>query len=91
MPPPSQSSSGAQGTPADAGRDSSKPTADAAPPPEDAGPAAPAEGVTCPVADQIFARSCGACGKQEALCLAGASGLGGVVSTYSVCHDEAGE
>lgn len=54
----------------------------------DAGVPAPNEGDPCAVVDQIFTRQCGACGTQESLCLADASGSGGTVSAYSQCVDE---
>lgn len=54
----------------------------------DAGPPAPNEGDPCAVVDEIFTRTCGACGTQEALCLANASGSGGTVSAYSQCVNE---
>jgi hypothetical protein len=48
----------------------------------DAGTPAPNEGDSCAVDDEIFERQCGACGTQEALCLAGK------VSAYSQCVNE---
>lgn len=48
----------------------------------DAGKPAPNPGDTCTKNDEIFSRTCGACGKQEALCLAGK------VSDYSPCAGE---
>jgi len=49
----------------------------------DAGPPPPEPGASCPTTDAIFNRSCGSCGKQEALCEANHK-----VSEYSACHDE---
>lgn len=54
----------------------------------DSGPPAPNEGDPCTVVDEIFERQCGACGKQEALCVANANGSGGTVSAYSQCVGE---
>ncbi|MBS2012390.1 MAG: hypothetical protein JST00_05865 [Deltaproteobacteria bacterium] len=48
----------------------------------DAGKPAPSPGASCPKNDEIFTRACGACGKQQALCLAGK------VSEYSMCEGE---
>lgn len=70
--------------PADSGTKPSKDAStDTAPP----GPPPPNPGTACLVADKVFARDCGACGKQEAICLANASGKL-EVSEYSACHDE---
>lgn len=76
LPPPSGGSSGghAGGAAADGGKPAK---ADAS---VDAGPPPPAPGSACSTIDQIFERPCGACGKQQALCLAGADGGAGVVS-----------
>src|SRR4051794_19556328 len=68
LPPPSK---GPGPSPMDAGTgkaDSGKPKPgnDAS---VDAGPPPPIVGATCPKADEIFARPCGACGIQEAICL----------------------
>ena len=55
----------------------------------DAGPPPPPVGAACPTADQIFARPCGACGTQEAICLkANPSDPMGKVSVYSSCQRE---
>ena len=83
--PPSNGGSSSGSSSGD-GVDASKPKKpDAAA--EDAGPPPPEPGDTCAKADQIFKRSCGACGSQEAICL---SGEGGSlkVSDYSVCLAE---
>lgn len=79
LPPPSTpSSSGVH----DAGKDSGKPTTA-----KDAGPPAPAPGDPCAKLDEIFTRSCGACGTQTALCFSEAGGAG-AVSDYSPCGGE---
>lgn len=55
----------------------------------DAGKPAPLPGSACAKIDEIFTRACGACGKQEALCLpGGGGGASGVVSDYSACAGE---
>ena len=54
---------------------------------EDAGPPPPSPGDTCAKADQIFKRACGACGSQEAICLAEAGGAL-KVSDYGQCLGE---
>ncbi len=85
--PPSSGGGSSGVTPAsDGGKDSGgkPPAKDAAP---DNAPPPPMPGTTCVVADKIFARECGACGKQEAICLSNASGKL-EVSEYSACHDE---
>lgn len=87
--PPSNADSG--GTAVDAKSDAKKDTGTDAKKESgavDAGPPAPNEGDPCAVADEIFTRPCGACGTQEALCLANASGSGGTVSAYSQCVNE---
>lgn len=83
--PPSSGGSSSGSSSGDA-PDASKPKKpDAAA--QDAGPPPPEPGDTCAKADQIFERSCGACGSQEAICL---SGEGGSlkVSDYSLCLGE---
>jgi hypothetical protein len=65
--------------PKDAGPDAAK----------DAGPPAPAPGSACAVANQVYQRPCGTCGKQSALCVADADGgAGGIVSDYGACRNE---
>ncbi len=59
----------------DAGKDAAK----------DSGPPAPAPGSSCATVDQVFKRTCGKCGWQEAICK-----QGGVVSDYGVCQGEIG-
>ena len=54
----------------------------------DAGKPAPNEGAACATLDEIFPRSCGACGTQEAICLAKPDGTPGIVSPYSGCVNE---
>jgi len=83
--PTTSSSGGSSGTTSkDAGKDAAK--ADAA---KDAGPPPPNPGDTCTVADKTYSKSCGKCGKQEAICL---DQGGGVlkVSDYSACTGETG-
>lgn len=89
LPPPSNTDGGGiadarvdakDGAAKDAGKESGA----------DAGKVAPAPGTPCAVVDEIFVRSCGACGKQEALCLANADGgPGGTVTEYNECSNEA--
>jgi len=70
----------------DAAKDASK---DAKPEASiDAGKPAPNPGDACKTLDEIFDRSCGACGKQQAICLANADGTVGTVSEYSICANE---
>ena len=54
----------------------------------DAGPPPPAPGSPCPTANVIFKKQCGACGTQEAVCLAGGDAGGGTVSDYGPCGNE---
>lgn len=84
--PPSSSggSSGASSGGTDGGNKPKKPDAGAE---EDAGPPPPQAGDSCAQADQIFKRSCGACGTQEAICLADEGGSL-KVSEYGVCMGE---
>lgn len=81
--PPSSSSGGTSGgiEPTDGG----KPKKDAS---VDAGPPPPEPGTACPTIDEIYERPCGACGTQEALCLADGDGGGGKVSEYGACVGE---
>lgn len=76
----------------DAATDASKPDAanDAAPDSAvDAGKPAPNAGDACAAVDEIFARTCGVCGSQLAICLAAPDGgAAGVVSSYSACENE---
>ncbi|MBX3210082.1 MAG: hypothetical protein KF764_33940 [Labilithrix sp.] len=68
----------------DAGKDAGKKDAG-----KDAGPPPPDEGTNCATANQIFKRSCGMCGTQEAVCLANEDGsAGGKVSPYGVCSNQ---
>jgi alpha-tubulin suppressor-like RCC1 family protein len=82
--PPSSDDAGA---PADAGKDSGKKDggSDAG---KDAGPPAPQPGTACAVQDQIAPRSCGKCGKQEAIC--GPTDGGLAWSEYGPCSGELG-
>lgn len=56
----------------------------------DAGLAAPSTGKPCVLLNQIFTRTCGICGSQEAVCLPpdGGGPGGGTVSVYSPCVNE---
>lgn len=84
--PPSSTGNSSGGSSSGDGADASKPKKpDAAA--EDAGPPPPEPGDACTQADQIFKRSCGACGSQEAICLSDASGKL-AVSDYSLCLGE---
>jgi len=88
-PPPDQTKlppSSSSGDPGDhdAGKDSGK--ADAATP-ADAGPPTPNPGDPCPKVDEVFKRSCGACGTQTALCFSEDGGAA-AVSDYSTCTGE---
>lgn len=70
----------------DAAQDAAK---DAAPDATiDAGKPAPNTGDPCKTLDEIFKRTCGACGTQESLCLAKEDGTPGIVSDYSSCLGE---
>jgi hypothetical protein len=66
----------------DAGKDAAKEAG------VDAGKPAPNEGAACTTIDEIFPRLCGACGTQEAICLAKPDGTPGIVSLYSECVNE---
>lgn len=84
LPPPSGGSSGgSSGATSSDGGKPAKPDASV-----DAGPPPPAPGTACTKIDEIFKRSCGACGTQEALCLAGEDGGAGKVSDYGACTGE---
>lgn len=55
----------------------------------DAGPPPPVPGTSCAKPDEIFARPCGACGTQQAICLKNdPSDATGKVSDYSACSSE---
>ncbi len=83
LPPPSNPGDDAA-PPRDGGKDSSvKPDAG-----KDAGPPAPLPGSACKTADAIASRTCGKCGKQDAICVTGDGGL--VWSEYGPCEGEAG-
>ncbi|MDB4934960.1 MAG: hypothetical protein JWP87_1932 [Labilithrix sp.] len=84
--PGSSGGAGSSGGHTDGGKPS-KPGSDASV--VDAAPPAPAVGATCAKADEIFARPCGACGTQEAICQkANPSDAMGKVSEYSACDRE---
>lgn len=68
----------------DAGKDASKTDAG-----KDAGPPPPSPGDACTVADKVFTKSCGKCGKQEAICLDDGKGKL-TVSDYGQCLGETG-
>lgn len=53
----------------------------------DASPPAPAPGQSCTTVDQVFTRTCGACGTQSALCFSSDGGAG-IVSEYNPCSGE---
>lgn len=60
--------------------------------PKDAGPPPPQPGDACTKIDEIFKKSCGKCGSQEAVCLASADGgATGSVSAYGPCLGETGQ
>ena len=81
--PGSSSSSSGSTTTKDAGKDASKSDAG-----KDAGPPPPNPGDACTKIDQIFKKSCGACGTQEAVCEADGDAGAGKVSAYGVCQGE---
>lgn len=83
--PGSSSSSSSGSTSKDAGKDATKTDSG-----KDAGPPPPNPGDPCTKIDQIFKKQCGACGTQEAVCLAGSGGDGGAgtVSDYGACNNE---
>lgn len=88
LPPSSSSSSSSSSsggsTSKDAGKDAAKTDSG-----KDAGPPPPNPGDACTKIDQIFKKSCGACGTQEAVCLAGSGdGGAGTVSDYGPCGGE---
>ena len=56
---------------------------------KDAGPPPPNPGDTCTVVDKVYTKSCGKCGKQEAICLDQGGGTL-KVSDYSACAAETG-
>lgn len=76
----SSSSSGGSGT-KDGGTKKDSGTKDAGPPP-------PEPGDACTKIDQIFKKACGACGTQEAVCLASGDAGAGTVSDYGPCTNE---
>lgn len=88
--PPSNPDDGDDDEPAadagkkDAGKDAGKKDAG-----KDAGPPPPDPGATCATENQIFKRTCGTCGTQEAVCLANEDGSsGGKVSPYGECKNQ---
>jgi hypothetical protein len=81
LPPPSQDEDAATSIPT--------PEKDAGPKPEkDAGPPPPEPGDPCTTVDEIVQRSCGMCGKQEAICETTDDGL--KWSGYDACKGETG-
>lgn len=77
--PPPPSDGGGGGTDSGGSKDSGV----------DAGPPPPAPGSACATPNEIFKKPCGACGTQEAVCLANADGgAGGTVSSYGTCGNE---
>lgn len=87
LPPPSPPGPDAA---TDSGKDAAKDAANDAAKDSavDAGPPAPTPGDACKTIDEIYKRTCGACGSQEALCLPKADGTPGEVSDYSPCVNE---
>ncbi|CAN5823548.1 hypothetical protein BH11MYX4_BH11MYX4_39750 [soil metagenome] len=82
--PPRSPGDDASTAPRDGGKDSSvKPDAG-----KDAGPPAPVPGSACKTLDEISSRTCGKCGKQEAICVTGDAGL--FWSEYGPCEGELG-
>lgn len=81
-------SSGGGEEEADAGKPSSKDAGTKKDAAVDAGPPPPNPGDPCPKPDEIFKRQCGACGTQQALCLAGPDGGAGTVTDYGPCEGE---
>lgn len=79
----STSSSGSTGT-----KDGGKTKTDAG---FDAGPPAPKPGDPCMKVDDVFTKSCGKCGKAQAICLGTDGGTGGKWSDYGACLNETGE
>jgi hypothetical protein len=55
---------------------------------KDSGPPPPAPGDACTTVDKVYSKSCGKCGKQEAICLDQGGSL--KVSDYSACSGETG-
>jgi hypothetical protein len=84
LPPPSRPDDASSDV-KDSGKDGAK---DAKPDTYDAGKPAPNPGDACKTLDEMFTRTCGICGTQKALCLAGPDGGAGVVSIYSPCENE---
>ncbi len=86
---PSNSDDGNGDEPADAGKKDGGKDAGKKDAGKDAGPPPPDPGASCANANDIFTRSCGACGTQQAVCLANEDGTaGGKVSPYSQCKGE---
>lgn len=84
--PGASSSGGSSGsTSKDAGKDATKAEAG----PKDAGPPPPNPGDTCTQADKVFTKTCGKCGKAEAICLDKGGGKL-EVSDYGACLGETG-
>lgn len=84
--PPSSSGGGSSGGEVDSGKpptakDAGKDSA------VDAGPPPPVPGTPCAKLDEVRQKTCGACGKQETICLAGAGGAG-AWSEYGACTGE---
>lgn len=90
LPPAGDASSSdpTDAAPRDAGRDAGPPRDASADATIDAGPPAPTPGTPCATLNQVAERTCGACGKQETLCLANAEGGGGSWTAYGACQNE---
>ena len=88
--PPSNPDDGDDDEPTgDAGKGTTKKDAGKKDAGKDAGPPPPDPGAACATANQIFKRTCGTCGTQEAVCLANEDGgPGGVVSPYGECKNQ---
>jgi hypothetical protein len=82
--PTTSSSSGSTST-KDAGKDAAK--QDAA---KDAGPPPPNPGDPCTVADTVYTKTCGKCGKAQAICIASDDAGTLKVSDYGACLGETG-
>jgi hypothetical protein len=84
VPPPSPAG-GSDGGSAKPGQDAGKPKPGASDAGKDSGPSVPNEGDPCPTPNEVFKRSCGFCGTQEAICLVSPDGGSNFVSPYGEC------
>lgn len=85
---PSENPNPVEDEPTDAGKKDSGKDAGKADASKDAGPPPPDEGAACLTPNQIFKRTCGLCGSQEAVCLVGDDGGANKVSPYGDCTNE---